>query len=58
LDQFFGGRSEDEIHLFQVDQEGIILWQTTGEFTQKKVNDLVEFIQNQSRVIFGGNDDY
>jgi hypothetical protein len=50
--------NEDEIHLFLVDREGKILWQTTGEFTQKKVNDLVELIQNQSRVIFGGNDDY
>ena len=37
--------SEDDIYLFMVNREGEILWRTTGEYTDSKAQDLIQFIQ-------------
>jgi hypothetical protein len=41
-----GITSEDDIHLFLVNRDGEILWQTNGKISQEKADDLLEFIQN------------
>ncbi len=40
-------RSEDDIYLFLVDRDGNILWQTVGEYTPEKANELLEVIKSQ-----------
>lgn len=37
--------SEDTIYLYLVDQEGNILWTTTGEYSDDKYNGLANFVQ-------------
>jgi len=39
--------TEDNIYLFLVDRKGGILWRTTGEYTQEKVDDLIQFMKAQ-----------
>ncbi len=40
-------RYEDDIYLFLVDRDGNILWQTVGEYTPEKANELIEVIKSQ-----------
>lgn len=40
-----GITTEQQIHLFLVDRQGEILWRTTGEYTDKKLNDLIHVIE-------------
>lgn len=37
--------TEDDVNLFLVDRDGEILWRTTGEYTEEKAQDLVQFIR-------------
>jgi len=39
--------NEDDIHLFLVDQNGEILWRNTGSYSQEKVDNLVQVIQDR-----------
>ena len=36
---------ENDVHLFLVDQNGNILWRTTGEYTSEKANQLIEAVE-------------
>jgi hypothetical protein len=40
-----GISTENEIYLYLVDQEGNLLWQTSGVYTEEKARDLVAVIQ-------------
>jgi len=39
--------SENDIHLFLVDQDGNILWRTVGEYTEDKASELTEVINDR-----------
>jgi hypothetical protein len=39
--------NEDNIHIFLVDRDGDILWRTTGEYTEEKVSELTEVINDR-----------
>lgn len=39
--------SENDIHLFLVDQDGNILWSTVGEYTEDKASELTEVIKDR-----------
>jgi len=39
--------SENDIHLFLVDQDGNILWRTVGEYTEDKASELTEVIKDR-----------
>jgi hypothetical protein len=40
--------SENDIYLFLVDNQGEILWQSAGEFTQEKANSLLDFLRQNT----------
>ena len=40
-------QTEDDIHLFLVNQEGEILWRSTGSHTPEKAEELLDFIKRQ-----------
>jgi hypothetical protein len=40
--------NEDDIYLFLVNQDGVILWRITGGYTIEKGEELIQFIQSQS----------
>ena len=40
-----GITTEEHIHLFLVNRQGELLWHTTGEYTEKNLNDLINVIE-------------
>jgi hypothetical protein len=40
-------RSEDEIYLFLVDQQGQVLWRSSGEYTAEKAGQLTSVLEGR-----------